>query len=268
MTGGVRTHQTYQGAYRVLHHEGPWSPEVTAQYGSSACDGVRWHYKRRPAVRPLDASVLSGLADLRYLSSSVRDADDSAVESLVGLEWLDLLTRSQQPLDLSALTRLRTANLDDRPGLTGFPPSLRHASLAYSHRLDLGWVSGLPNIESVKAEALGQRVTLTGLGRLGHMTRLWIDEGLVDTAEALDLPALEFGEFTASQPGDGTFDCAVLGGCQSLRWLTVRGPRAVVNVDAVLALPRLERLAVIGGEKPRSDDPCLRYVEWSGGRGR
>jgi hypothetical protein len=49
---------------------------------------------------------------------------------------------------------------------------------------------------------------------------------------------------------------------------TVRGPRAVVNVDAVLALPQLERFAIIGGDKPRADHPHLRYVEWSGGRGR
>lgn len=63
-------------------------------------------------------------------------------------------------------------------------------------------------------------------------------------------------------------DCSVLAGCESLRWLTVRGPRAVVNVDAVLALPQLERFAIIGGDKPRADHPHLRYVEWSGGRGR
>jgi hypothetical protein len=104
----------------------------------------------------------------------------------------------------------------------------------------------------VKVEALGQRVTLTGLGRLDHMTVLWVDEALVETADVLNLPALERGSFTASQPGDGIFDCSVLAGCESLRWLTVRGPRAVVNVDAVLALPQLERFAIIGGDKPRA----------------
>jgi hypothetical protein len=264
----VRAVHTYQGAYRVLEHVGPWSSELAEQYRSSGCDGLRWQHRRRPTARPLDVSVLTGLTGLRYLSSSVRDADDSVVESLVELEWLDLLTRSKQPVDLAALTRLTSAALDDRPGLTGFPASLRQASLALSGRPDLSWLSGLTNLQAVKVEGMGQRVTLTGLGRLDHLTALVVDEALVETAEALALPALERAQFTASEPGDSTFDGAVLAGCESLRWVTVRGPGTVINVDAVLALPRLERCAIIGRDKPPADDPRLRYVEWSGGRGR
>ncbi len=85
--------RTYQGAYRVLNHEGSWSPDLTDQYRSSDCNGLRWHYKRRPTKRPLDVSALKDLPELLYLHSSVRDADDSAVEALVDVHWLDLLTR-------------------------------------------------------------------------------------------------------------------------------------------------------------------------------
>lgn len=224
----VRRVGTRTGWGRDLAVEGPWTPACSARFREEDCDGISW---RPPRTRRL--LTCAHLTEFRpnirrlYIVAGSH-MDDRAIAELDQLEDLHALTRARNPLDLSALTRLRTFSVDDRPGLDGFAhPTIESAYFAFNERR-LAELEPASALRTLKLEGSGKHHVVDLSGRLANLTHLMVQGSRVETLEGLDSPKLE-SLHLSDRKSDHVLDLAPLAQLSHLTWVTVVGPRDVRN---------------------------------------
>lgn len=155
-----------RGDYNVLTWEvGHDSPidDLRERFIDGGHDGVYIRVPRGLELEYLD--FLTQLPGLKYVEVNGSVLDDSHAFSLPVVEELVLLTRSQAPVRAPMSESLVSLGVDDRPGALFFSGLTRIQRLTVWSfaREEFGFLTGIPTLEKLKVEGLGQVVDLSGI---------------------------------------------------------------------------------------------------------
>lgn len=224
-----RTVKTVIGRISLIELDGPITSEVITRISQGGLNGLQWNAPEN--ARNCDQLATLPQDKLLFLRIRGRKiVDDSALSHLQSLRYMDVLTRSTSPLDLSGMLSLHTIMVDDRIGLTlpAATESLRHLELMRSYRptTDLGVFLGLEKmvIESRK----GTLVSIAGT--YPKLRALWLRRGSV--ARDITLNAQSLTHLSMDQLEPSTIDVAGLRTCPRLQQLSVRSKVPVTLVNS------------------------------------
>lgn len=223
-----------------------------------------------PISSPLD--FLKNLDGLTRLSLVGRMPDDAVVSDLVGLEYLNLDTTAEHPVDLRRLDRLTDLGLSyDRIPVDLLPTSLRRLYWSYTPLTSLDPLSRFPHLTSVELDSPTRLSAIVSdpAAEQAPLERIQIGESsrplsltgihrLAGTLRTLDLIGVRLQV-------DGLID--ELLSLRQLVGFSYVGSTSFTDVAWVSQLPELQRFALAGKARiedgdlrPLVEHPALDYV--------
>lgn len=242
--------------------DGPWGEEALGRFVSGGYNGLSLNLPPRPALE--DLRFLDDVPGLRFLRVNTKVGDDTAVFSLSGLDSLTLLTGSRRPLPSEPSPGLRRLVLTDRPGIDTIGreprwPDLVDLQVGMFHREDLGWLTSSPALETLRLEARGQTLELSGLREVPSLRKLVLINAGVNGLEPLaDLRHLESLDLMATARGanHGVLDLDSLVGAPIQR-LWIAHADGLRHLESLLSVPTLRHCRLIACNLTASDGEVL-----------
>lgn len=235
------------GLVKPLRLEGEWNPDVAQLFRDRRCDALDWLVPRggRQGFGPL----VDVAADLRFLRiRSDTRMDDSALQQLTSLEYLDALTKGQNALDLSLCSKLVFVAVDDRLEGLKLPQSLQYVTL-YNAARPLRFFEPLQRMEVLRLES-GRDYPHSVASSLSGLRSLRLRGGTFESFGGLDAPLLETLTVEGVEAPDSV-DVSPLVRLRGLQLLSF-APRNQVAVRNVRALETTTGVGVSlgGGARP------------------
>ncbi len=230
----------------------PWTEEDRRRFAAKQPRPNALIVERR--VR--DVGFLDELSGIRRLHIRTRLKSLAPILRCEHLEYLSFQDgHSTEPIDASQLPRLSFLDVNCTAGIESIAHHPRLEVLRGSvrgHR-SLDWLAAVSHLREVTLSGRSQKVDASVFAGLGQLRILELDDSLLiepDLSWIGDFTEPRLEELSLTIARGRTVDLAPLAKLPELCCLYLCGDTRFVNVETVLALPRLEWLEIYGDLDP------------------